>query len=73
MNGVGRAGPICRRAFTRPYKPMVIGTYSFWMTLPGFQKGTRPVIHCEGSGAQASWKRRADLSKTAGAEAKAEA
>jgi hypothetical protein len=73
MKRVGRAGPICRRAFTRPYKPMVIGTYSFWITLPGFQKGTRAVIRAEGSGVQAGRKRQADLSKTAGAEAKAEA
>jgi hypothetical protein len=41
MNRVGRAGPICRRAFARPYKLMVIGNYSFWIAQAGISKGRK--------------------------------
>jgi hypothetical protein len=41
MNRVGRAGPICRRAFARPYKLMVIGNYSFWIAQAGISKGSK--------------------------------
>src|SRR5262245_30165952 len=41
MNGVGRAGPICRRAFARPYKLMVIGNNSFWIAQAGISKGRK--------------------------------
>jgi len=35
MKRIGRADPICRCAFARLYKPVVIGTYSFWK--PGWE------------------------------------
>jgi len=35
MRRIGRADPICRCAFARLYKPVVIGTYSFWK--PGWE------------------------------------
>src|SRR5262245_4461525 len=41
MKRVGRAGPICRRAFARPYKLMVIGNYSFWIAQAGISKGRK--------------------------------
>src|SRR6185436_13135255 len=41
MKRVGRAGPICRRAFARPYKLMVIGNYSFWIAQAGISKGSK--------------------------------
>src|SRR4029078_9643232 len=41
MNRVGRAGPICRRAFARPYKLMVIGNYSFWTAQAGISEGRK--------------------------------
>jgi hypothetical protein len=39
---IGRAGPICRRAFARLYKSMVTGTYSFWETPAGRSERKRP-------------------------------
>jgi hypothetical protein len=39
---IGRAGPICRRAFARLYKPTVTGTYSFWETPTGSSERKRP-------------------------------
>jgi hypothetical protein len=41
MEPVGRAGPICRRAFARPYKLMVIGNYSFWIAQTGISEGRK--------------------------------
>ena len=67
MKRVGRAGPICRRAFARPYKLMVIGNYSFWITQSGSLKGGKPMLLGCGS-ARAVPVTGGHLSKTAGAE-----
>ena len=67
MKRVGRAGPICRRAFARPYKLMVIGNYSFWIAQAGISKGRKTdAVGCGDT--QAVPETGGHLSKTAGAE-----
>ena len=67
MNRVGRAGPICRRAFARPYKLMVIGNYSFWIAQTGISEGRKAdAVGC--GAAQAVPATGGHLSETAGAE-----
>jgi hypothetical protein len=73
MRCTGRAGPICRRAFARLCKPKVNGTYSFWNPA-GRPQGKRPetIVNVKVRKAVLA-KRPVDLSKTAGAEARAKA
>jgi hypothetical protein len=69
MRAIGRAGPICQRAFVRPCKPMVI-----WVSLldPLFGqlkgKNANTIVVCAGRKGGFPSPGDADLSKTAGAE-----
>ena len=66
--GLGRAGPICRRAFARPYKPMVNGKYSFWKPDTGTLKGRSAGTFVNERTCKTIQQWKVDLSETAGAE-----